>query len=106
MLTIFFSIIGIFFWLAIEVFSVLFVIALDICTFLVEFIISAICGVAVAPVSARRPVVTNKQVKRSPAKLSARQQKTIEKQHKREIDRAKADLEYDMLMMMEVCADD
>ena len=79
MLTIFFSIIGIFFWLAIEVFSVLFVIALDICTFLVEFIISAICGVAVAPVSARRPVVTNKQVKRSPAKLSARQQKTIEK---------------------------
>ena len=91
-----------------------FVLGLELCTIAVEFIINTIgaCfGAAGGAINSRKTAEIKHVVKYVPSKdthrsLSRREYKEIEKKVRREVKKAQDDLEYDMLMMMEVCADD
>ena len=90
------------------------VVGVELGAMLVEFIINIICtcfGAAGVSISSRKSAEIKPMDKYVPAKdthrsLSKRERKKIEKKVRRDIKKAQDDLEYDMLMMMEVCADD
>ena len=106
---------GLIFQLAILIIQAFFVVVFEVVPLVVEAIFSFI-GACFGSVSVSacnsNSVVTNKNkvksrpVKSRSVKLSNRERKAIEKNIRREINKARDDIEYDMLMMMEVCADD
>ena len=105
---------GLILQLALWIFQALFVVGLEICTIAVEFIINTIgaCfGAAGGATNFRNTAEIKHVVKYVPAKdthtrLSKRERKEIDRKVRSEIKKARDDFEYDMLMMMEVCADD
>ncbi len=110
MISLIFSIFGLCFWLAIKIISIGIVLALDLCVLIVNAIIGFIelclCGTVSALINKSKPAVNNMATQNHARKLSRQEQMAIKKRTEREIRKAQDDLEYDMLMMMEVFMDD
>ncbi len=114
MFSLFFGFMGFLFWLSFQLISVFFAIATQLTILVVNGIIGAIGMLfcAASAVSSNKPakshprvekVTVIKEVSRQP---SRRELKEREKEVKRELKKQMNELEYDMLMMMEVAADD
>lgn len=100
--------------LALWIMQAFFVVGLELCMIAVEFIINTIgaCfGATGTSISSRKATEIKPVAKYVPARdthrrISKRERREIEKKVRREFKKDQDDLEYDMLMMMEVCADD
>lgn len=105
---------GLIFQLALWIMQAFFVVGLELCTIAVEFIINTIgaCfGAAGTSISSRKDTEIKPVAKYVPdrdthRRISKRERREIEKKVRREFKKVQDDLEYDMLMMMEVFADD
>ena len=93
---------GIFLTLMFNIFAVLVSLAGNAIIGLVSFLT---CSVPAA-IEGGATISASKPAKTSTVKPDNRRCKAIDKQIKKDIRKAQDDLEYDMLMMMEVCSDD